>query len=259
MPRIECHDSLPSTNDYARQHLANYQHLDVIWALEQKAGRGRGHKSWDSLTQKGLTFSIIIKKKEKFTSPALTIFVATTICRALKNNDNLAKNSQLSRLGIKWPNDILLNNKKMAGILIDDTPTHSIVGIGINVLHNQEDLLHLNKKIAQLAKKDQKSPYFATSLLAETKIKWEIKEVLAAIHQQCLKDYEIYEKEGLKHFVKCWEHCSTHTKKTEMVSHKDHGIIKKAKLCGIDEKGVWGMTKNDEKTLILWENIIDCG
>ena len=138
-------DAIDSTNDFLKglsqkEKLENYT---VVTAKSQTKGRGQMGSNWDSEDNKNLTISILIKKtvfkiNEIFN---LNILIAVSIIQVL--ND-----LKISNLNIKWPNDIMAENKKIAGILIENTikengKIESIVGIGMNV--NQTNFDNLPK------------------------------------------------------------------------------------------------------------------
>ena len=109
----------------------DYQHGTVIVADEQMAGIGRGKKKWASPIG-GLWMSLIIKPKIEFAKINLiSVISALSVCEAIYNISSL-------KSYIKWPNDIIINGKKLAGILIDTNTNNSkndyiIIGIGINI------------------------------------------------------------------------------------------------------------------------------
>ena len=106
--------------------------LSLVYTEEQTAGRGRGKRSWYTFAGTGLTFSIIIKpsEEEKKRPQLFSILAALSICEVL---------SPLGIQGeIKWPNDVLINGKKICGILLESTWMGEIMesivlGIGFNV------------------------------------------------------------------------------------------------------------------------------
>lgn len=130
-------NSVDSTNNYAASLLntTNVPEGTVIVAQEQTAGRGQRGADWLTIPGKNLTFSLILQPK--FLTPdhqfLLSQAVALAIYEVIAGYDPGAI--------IKWPNDILVNGKKIAGILIENRLSgknlgHSVIGIGINV--NQE-------------------------------------------------------------------------------------------------------------------------
>lgn len=131
-PRILHFESLPSTNvEAARRASEGAPEGLCIVASEQTAGRGRLQRSWLSPRDAGLYFSIIIRPKfEQRLWPLITLMAAIAVHDALLEACALETD-------IKWPNDILANDKKLCGILSESVETPQgrgvIVGIGINL------------------------------------------------------------------------------------------------------------------------------
>lgn len=126
----------PSTNEYLRERLSKSTPLDegtVIMAVQQTAGRGQRGTSWESEPGSNLTFSVLLYPRfldirQQF---LLNAAISVAVVRALQE---LTKEA----LHVKWPNDVLLSGRKVAGILIENqlqgkTWKSAVVGIGINV------------------------------------------------------------------------------------------------------------------------------
>lgn len=134
-----------STNDFLKE-LSNSQMLEnftVVSAEMQTAGRGQMGAKWQSESGKNLMMSVLVKEALSDISQIynLNIVVAIAVIAALKKFD-------IPDLSIKWPNDIMSGNKKVGGILIENTiRSHgeiiSVAGIGLNV--NQTDFSNLPK------------------------------------------------------------------------------------------------------------------
>lgn len=130
-------ESTESTNSELRRRIGELDNLSVIAAREQTAGRGQGDHSWFSSPVTNLTFSILFRFGEGFpvtlgSSDAVLVTQITT----LAIRDHLLSRGIGSR--IKWPNDIWTGDRKICGILIENSSmggmvTSSIVGIGLNV------------------------------------------------------------------------------------------------------------------------------
>ena len=130
-------ESTESTNNELRRRIGELDNLSVIAAREQTAGRGQGDHSWFSSPATNLTFSILFRFGEGFpvtlgSSDAVLVTQITT----LAIRDHLLSRGIGSR--IKWPNDIWTGDRKICGILIENSSmggmvTSSIVGIGLNV------------------------------------------------------------------------------------------------------------------------------
>jgi len=131
----ECH----STNDLAAQIITKPSGLDgtIIVTEKQIKGPGQRGNQWLSEPGMNLTFSIILKPT--FISPRDQFFLTRVISLAVHD---LLKTLIEWPAFIKWPNDLIVNDKKICGVLIENQLrgneiTHSIVGIGLNV--NQEN------------------------------------------------------------------------------------------------------------------------
>lgn len=127
-------ESCDSTNKELRRRLEGLDNLSIIAAKWQSEGRGQGNHTWYSPASDNLTFSILYR----YDSLPLnaTDAIAVTCITALALTDYLAEKGVESR--IKWPNDILVGNRKICGILIENildssTISCSIVGIGLNL------------------------------------------------------------------------------------------------------------------------------
>ena len=105
----------------------------MLMAQQQTAGRGRGNNTWESEPDKNLLASILLK-------PQIAPYQQFNICRiaSLAVCKTLTDFCHIDHVKIKWPNDIYVHDKKIAGILIEhqicgETIKYSIVGIGLNV------------------------------------------------------------------------------------------------------------------------------
>lgn len=138
-------DSIDSTNLKAKELAGKGCHSGmVVVADEQTAGRGRLGRDWYSPKGSGLWLSIILRPDlPPLDSPLLTVIASLAVLETLQElEEGLAAGGQQGnkKLQIKWPNDILLGGKKLAGILtelsLSSKINYAVVGIGINV--NQE-------------------------------------------------------------------------------------------------------------------------
>ena len=131
-----------STNSYAIELLKNVNLIEgsVIYTTHQTQGRGQRGNTW--LSQPGLNLATSIVVKPTFLNIKNVFYLY--IISALSVHDLMAEllNSSQFDIKIKWPNDILVNSKKIAGILNENAIgngalQHSVIGIGINI--NQTD------------------------------------------------------------------------------------------------------------------------
>ncbi len=135
---IRIYKSLPSTNNTAKElYMQGAGDGTVILAEEQTAGRGRMDRKWLSPAYKNIIISILLKPKIKVEK-----IYTLTLALAIAGIDAIKGLNGLSPM-IKWPNDIYLNNKKLAGILTEfrvrrNEPAYVILGMGLNVNWNPE-------------------------------------------------------------------------------------------------------------------------
>ena len=135
---IIIYDSLESTNNTAKElYEQGAESGTVILSEKQTGGRGRMNRQWLSPAYKNLLFSILLKPDIKVENIySLTLALAAAVIDAVQNITGLSAM-------IKWPNDIYLNKKKLAGILTEfkvrgKSSAYIILGIGINVNWNPE-------------------------------------------------------------------------------------------------------------------------
>ena len=130
-------DEVGSTNDAARRGIDSFDNLSVLSALSQTAGRGQRGNTWCSDPGQNLTFSIILKY-DQFPGGGIQAFdqFAISEIASLSIIDLLAGYGIKAK--IKWPNDIYVEDRKICGILIENSVrgeflATSIIGIGLNI------------------------------------------------------------------------------------------------------------------------------
>lgn len=126
-------DECTSTNDYLREHLVGLPDGAAVTTRIQTAGRGRHGHTW-SADEGALPLSILFKDPPE--RETLTARVGLAVCEALESM------CELSEVRVKWPNDIIIAQKKVCGILCEcchsgDTP-FVICGIGVNISQDEE-------------------------------------------------------------------------------------------------------------------------
>ena len=166
-------------------------HGTVIISEEQTAGKGRLDRSWDSTANKGIWMSVIIRPPISPDRAAqFTLVSAVAITQAIQEVTSLTPQ-------IKWPNDILLNGKKVTGILTElqaemDIVHSIIIGIGVNV--NQE-----------LSAFDESVQNIATSLKMENGEQVDRALLVSKILYYLEKYGNLYVEEGFKPIKILWE------------------------------------------------------
>lgn len=130
-----------STNTYAKALLKSGEPLcpfTVVFAREQTKGRGRLNRTWESKKDDSLCMSLILSDTS---NPSITLLSALGVHKALREF--------YPQLQIKWPNDIIADNKKLCGILTEGTESGTVVGIGIN-LNQTEFCDEISRKATSL-------------------------------------------------------------------------------------------------------------
>jgi len=132
-------DTVPSTQDVAFELMVEGRpHGTLVIAEHQTGGRGRNQREWRSNRGQSLLFSLLLdlEPPETFAS-VLTIAIATAVARAIRDVAGVPA-------AIKFPNDIVVKGRKVAGILLEvrdyGVPGRVVAGVGINVNQRREDL-----------------------------------------------------------------------------------------------------------------------
>ncbi|WP_246625013.1 biotin--[acetyl-CoA-carboxylase] ligase [Fictibacillus nanhaiensis] len=190
--KFSYHLSVKSTQEIAHS-LAREGAVEgsIVLADEQTGGRGRLGRAWQSPSGTGIWMSLILRPKIPLQkAPQLTLLIAVAASKAIEKVTGL-------EAAIKWPNDLLINGKKVAGILTElqaeaDSIHSVIVGIGINV--NQEKK-HFTEEIAEIA----------TSLAIEGNKTYKRAEIVGSILTEIESLYQSYLQNGFGVIKLLWE------------------------------------------------------
>jgi BirA family biotin operon repressor/biotin-[acetyl-CoA-carboxylase] ligase len=228
-------DSLPSTNIEAAQRAAAGAAEGVcVVAGEQTAGRGRLQRQWLSPKDAGLYFSIILRPEfEQASWPLLTLMAAVAVHDALLEACAL-------KTDIKWPNDILVDERKVCGILAETVETSSgravIVGIGINLTNQAFP--------AELAGT-------ATSVEASVGQSPDLRVVLEALLKFLAKHYEaLQQSDGPETIVREWCARSSYAQ-SKRVNVSDANASFVGTTRGLEPDGALRVETDDGKTRIV--------
>lgn len=171
-------DETTSTNTLLASSAKQFDHGTVLAAHRQSHGRGQRGNSWEAEPNKNLTFSLLLKPSTIVASSQfeLSQIVSIAITRVLRSR------LETDEVRIKWPNDIYYRDKKLVGILIENTLSganidQSIVGVGINV--NQERFLS-----------DAPNPVSMLNIAGKT---FDLDSLLEDIVTQIVDDFDQYE------------------------------------------------------------------
>jgi len=223
-------ESISSTMDEAfRLGMEGAPEGTVVCAEGQTKGRGRLGRVWVSPKGKGIYCSLILKPKLPPTQmPQITLMIAVALAEAIRQ-------TTLIQPMIKWPNDLLIGSKKLAGILTElraevDQVQFVIVGIGLNVNATSSQILDT-----------------ATSLKIETKGNMNRVEIF----QEILRSIELWYEKLLKgHFDEILDYCRQHsaTLKKRVRIHDSTGNIE-GEAVGLDNDG--GILIRQDKGTII--------
>lgn len=178
-------DEVESTNAYALEFMSSFDDKTVVRAIKQTKGHGRYNRKWLSDETSNLYMTIILKpiNIENYPFPNLTQFLSVCVSKVLNDDFNIPSS-------IKWPNDIMVNDSKIAGILaeasVEDGKIKGIaLGIGLNV-NLKDDTIKLI---------DQK----ATSMNVLTNENYDVNYVLTKICNLFFENYAEFIQKGFKY------------------------------------------------------------
>lgn len=220
--KILFYQTVDSTNTLAADLADNAEEGTVIIADSQKKGKGRLGRLWVSPSKSNIYMSIILKPRlDTQDATLLTLMSAVACAKALKDLTGL-------KVFIKWPNDLMLSNKKVGGILTEikiekGKILNAIVGIGINInIDVKEFPLNLRK--------------IATSLKYETGRAYSRTDIIAGVLNEIDTWYQILQEAGSMPIFSEWKQLSFFLG-TEVIVTLNKKILKGIAE-SIDEKGM---------------------
>ncbi|MES2217126.1 MAG: biotin--[acetyl-CoA-carboxylase] ligase [Pseudomonadota bacterium] len=217
---IEVFETIDSTNDYLRTTL-NGHNIKICLAEQQTRGKGRLHRQWHSPFGQNIYLSCQYSFQRDVSQLAgLSLVVSLAIAKTLATY-GLPKS-----LAVKWPNDIMYDNKKLSGTLIEIQAEshgvcHAIIGVGLNVnmMHDEESFILQDW----------------TSLRKITATYIDRNEVCVLLIDNLLTYLARFEKHGLTAFVDEWNDADCLMNKEISLKNASKKIYGKAK--GIDTLG----------------------
>ena len=218
---IEYFTKTESTNDDAWElYQENAPTGSVVVAEIQTKGRGRQGNKWHTSPDKGLAFSILLRPKISISaSGIISAATAVAIQKALTEYDIESKT--------KWPNDILINDKKVGGILCESRISGNhisalVIGVGLNVNHDSDDF---SEDIADSS----------TSLFIEKGISFQRERILASILNQLESVMAKISNNEIDEIIHDWESNCSHMLKD--ISIRDQENTHFGTFMGINSKG----------------------
>ncbi|TAL28404.1 MAG: biotin--[acetyl-CoA-carboxylase] ligase, partial [Nitrospirae bacterium] len=196
-------ESIDSTNALAMELAEKGAvHGTVIIADRQAKGKGRLGRTWVSPPKSNIYMSVILRPElEPKNATLLTIMAATACAHAIRNSSRCDSLPTGLRVKIKWPNDLMLSNKKLGGILTEmksdpDRILFAVIGIGINV----------NSKIKDFAPEIQD---IATSIKEELGKMQSRTVLIAEILKEMERWYKVLIRDGRKPLLEEWKNLSS--------------------------------------------------
>lgn len=221
--------SIPSTNGAAMQAAATgAQEGTIFIGEEQTAGRGRGGHTWHSAASSGIYLSVILRPQ---LAPTETLWLS--LITGLAAHDAVRSQTGIAP-DLRWPNDVMLGEKKCGGILTELSTEqakvrHVVVGIGLNVNHESfpSELRNL-----------------ATSLRVETGRRWPRLELAAALLKSLDREYAAFQANAdgsyRESILARFEQCSSYVRSAK-VQVQDSGSGENASFtgttAGLDKRG----------------------
>lgn len=228
-------EEVDSTNSYGKKHIDEFGDKTAIIAKKQTSGRGRLNRSWVDLGEENLFLSIILKPSETFNEiyPNLTQYLSVTLCKVIE--------SYGIQTQIKWPNDVLIDGKKIAGILSETVMQGQklkgiVLGVGVNLNSNQKKINAIPNKIA-------------TSLNIETQKAIDLKEFLNKLLTEFFEHYDEFLQSGFLQikddYIK--RNCFLGKElKVQVFNHMESGLAK-----AVNDLGELVLEDNNKREIVL--------
>lgn len=228
-------EEVDSTNSYGKKLIDKFEDKTAIITKKQTSGRGRLNRSWVDLGEENLFLSIILKPSETFNEiyPNLTQYLSVTLCKVIE--------SYGIQTQIKWPNDVLIDGKKIAGILSETVMQGQklkgiVLGVGVNLNSNQEKIDAIPNKIA-------------TSLNIETQKAIDLKEFLNKLLTEFFEHYDEFLQSGFLQikddYIK--RNCFLGKElKVQVFNHMESGLAK-----AVNDLGELVLEDNNKREIVL--------
>lgn len=228
-------EEVDSTNSYGKKRIDEFEDKTAIITKKQTSGRGRLNRSWVDLGEENLFLSIILKPSETFNEiyPNLTQYLSVTLCKVIE--------SYGIQTQIKWPNDVLIDGKKIAGILSETVMQGQklkgiVLGVGVNLNSNQEKINAIPNKIA-------------TSLNIETQKAIDLKEFLNKLLTEFFEHYDEFLQSGFLQikddYIK--RNCFLGKEiKVQVFNHMESGLAK-----AVNDLGELVLEDNNKSEIVL--------
>lgn len=233
-------EKVDSTNNYAKLNIENFADKTIIHALSQTSGRGRLNRSWVDLGKGNLFMSFVLKPSDCFNEiyPNITQYLSVALCNVLE--------SYGLKPEIKWPNDVLISGKKIAGILSETVMSGNVlkgivVGIGVNLNSNNDDISSIPDKIA-------------TSLNLEIGKDVDLDVFMNELTEEFFKNYDAFLGNGFEFIKKDYINRNCFLNKelnVQIFNNVETGLAK-----SINDRGELVLLKDDKELVLTIGDIL---
>ncbi|MFD2115929.1 biotin--[acetyl-CoA-carboxylase] ligase [Paenibacillus yanchengensis] len=220
--QINVYPAVDSTQNVAREAAEQGAPEGTLFIAEQQlSGRGRMGRQWVSPAGKGIYLSMILRPNVAIPfAPQLTLLTAVALCRSLRTITALP-------IGIKWPNDLLIGQQKISGILLESATEDTrikyiIAGIGISVNLTEKDYTEQLLVKATSLRLAAGKPFDRATIVGQFLLEWE-------------QLYESYLAAGFQAIIPIWEALSVSLGKPTTITTHNETIV--ATPIGLDESG----------------------
>lgn len=231
-------DTIDSTNTWAKNNaqLLDPDSITCVTSLEQTAGRGRRMRKWVSPKGQNLyaTLFFCFTRDSKYIANLAQILSLS--CATVLKSKGFSPQ-------VKWPNDLLLGGKKVAGVLCETTSLENRIGISLGIGINVNMTDELLKTIDQPA----------TSLAQLSGQSWALEQILEMLLQQFIKDLTLLQKKGFEPFRLFYDELLAY--KGQTITCED-GAVKLQGIChSINKEGRLNLIlpSGEQKTLLAGE------
>lgn len=226
---------LPSTNSLAFANAERCRHGDVVCALSQSRGRGRFDRTWFSPGAGAITLSVVVKPGP--TDEGVLSNLAQAAAMAVLETVSIFTSGS----ALKWPNDVLVHGRKIAGILSerDFGAGALVVGIGLNVNVTAEEFRVAGLNIP------------ATSILIETGSSTQVETVRSRLLMTLEAEFTGLFSKGAGQLFQRWvEHDWLQDAVVDL--RTEDGSIVRGSYAGLDEKGRLRLLGQDGREQLFW-------
>ncbi len=234
-------DEVNSTNLYAKQNLEILSDRTIVIADKQTNGRGRFDRTWIDLGEGNLFMTIILKPSSSFNEvyANLTQYLSVVLVKILEEYGLSPK--------IKWPNDVMVNDAKISGILSETVMQGSnfkgiVLGIGVNLNADKGDLKQIKERVATALNIELNREYIDKKLFTEKLL------------NEFFKNYEEFLKLGFSMIKKEYvQKCNFLNKEisVQVFNKKKSGIAKR-----INDNGELVLEKNNIEFILTMGDIL---